>query len=160
MTITDKKVVHIHYTLKNDAGDTLDSSEGRDPLAYIHGLKNIIVGLEKALTGKSKGDKVSAKIPPEEGYGVKRDDLVQKAKLEQFEDPSQVKVGAAFQMQTPDGVVLATVVEVGTEEITLDLNHPLADQTLHFEVDIVDIRDASKEELEHGHVHGPGGHQH
>jgi FKBP-type peptidyl-prolyl cis-trans isomerase SlyD len=160
MKISKNAVVLMHYTLKNESGETLDTSDGADPMAFICGAGNIIPGLESKLEGKTKGDKVNAVVKPEDGYGVKNDDLIQTAPISKFEDPEQVKVGVTFQIQSPNGVVHANVTKVDDKEVTFDMNHPLADQTLHFDVEIVEVRKATKDELDHGHVHGPGGHDH
>src|SRR4051812_20059246 len=159
MQIADQKVVSIDYTLTGSDGQVIDSSEGREPLAYLHGAGNIIPGLEKALTGKAAGDAVTAKIPPAEGYGEKDPQLVQAIPRDRF--PAQdIKVGMQFQAQGGGQARVVTVVNVDPENVTIDANHPLAGQTLNFDVKVVDVREATQEELSHGHVHGPGGHQH
>ncbi len=158
MQISENKVVSIHYTLKNDAGEVLDSSIGQQPLSYLHGRKNIISGLENALTGKSVGDKFQVDIPPEEAYGERNDALFQVLPREVFQGVENIEVGMQFYSETPEGVQMITVTKVDGDEITVDANHPLAGQTLHFEVEVIDIRDATPEELEHGHVHD--GHHH
>jgi FKBP-type peptidyl-prolyl cis-trans isomerase SlyD len=158
MKISDDKVVQIDYTLKNDEGQILDSSEGREPLAYLHGAGNIIPGLESALEGKEEGDTLSVTIMPAEGYGERDEALVMAVDRSEFPDPQQVQVGARFNIQTDQGVHLATVTDVTEDQAKLDLNHPLAGETLHFDVEVVDIKEASEEEREHGHVHG--GHTH
>ena len=161
MQITKDKVVLINYTLKNNAGDVIDSSEGSDPLAYLHGAENIIPGLEKALEGKVAGDSLSVTISPEEAYGNFDESKVQSVPKEMFEDAGEVVVGAQYHAAGPDGgYITITVTEVTDDTVTVDANHPLAGETLNFEVAIVEIRDASEEELEHGHVHGAGGHHH
>ncbi len=160
MLISNEKVVAIHYTLTNDQGQVLDSSEGRDPLAYIHGAGSIIPGLERALEGKDVGDTLAVVIPPEEGYGRRNEELVQTIAMSNFEDPSQVKLGVRFQVQTPEAAYLATVTQIVGDQVTIDMNHPLADETLHFDVNVVEVREATEEELEHGHVHAPGEHAH
>jgi FKBP-type peptidyl-prolyl cis-trans isomerase SlyD len=160
MIIADKKVVLMHYTLTDDSGETLDTSKGEDPLGFIYGIGNIIPGLEKAIAGKKVGDKVKATVPPEEGYGVKKDDLIQTAPLSKFDNPKEIEVGVQFEIETPERVMAASVTKVDKDTVTFDMNHPLADLTLHFDVEITEIREATKEELEHGHVHGPGGHHH
>ncbi len=160
MNITKDKVVSIDYTLTNDQGEILDSSSGREPLAYIHGIGNLIPGLEKELEGKVQGDKLVAHIQPEEAYGIRSEELVQDVPLSNFQNPEDVKVGAQFQIQNGEHVHIATVTKVGESSATVDMNHPLADETLHFDVEIMDVRDATSEELEHGHVHGAGGHHH
>jgi len=160
MKISEKKVVQIHYTLKNDSGEILDSSEGRDPLVYMHGKGNIIPGLENALNEKESGEKISVVIPPEEAYGVRNEGLVQQVALSRFQDPENIRTGVQVQVSTNDGSSIARVTKIENEEVTLDLNHPLADETLHFEVEVMGVREATQEELSHGHVHGPGGHHH
>jgi len=160
MNITKDKVASIDYTLTNDKGEVLDSSSGRDPLVYMQGYGNLIPGLEKELEGKVKGDKLVAIIPPELGYGVQSDDMIQEVPIANFEKPEDIKMGAQFQVQMEEHVHIATVTAVKDDIITVDMNHPLAGETLHFDVEVMDIREASKEELEHGHVHGTGGHHH
>ena len=160
MKIAKDVVVVMHYTLKNDAGNVIDSSDGGDPLAFIFGNGQIIPGLEEQLDGKAVGDKLNAKVTPDKGYGERNDEMVQTVPMSQFEDKEQIKVGVQFQADTPQGPVLLTVLEVKGEEVVLDSNHPLAGETLHFDVEITEVREATEEEKEHGHVHGPGGHQH
>lgn len=160
MKLTKDKVALIDYTLKNDEGQILDSSEGHGPLAFIQGHNNIIPGLEKALEGKKAGDKIQATIAPEDGYGPQHDQLIQSVPLDQFEDKSQIEIGAQFEVQLPHGLHIATITQLGDTHATIDLNHPLAGETLHFDVTIADVRDATEEELAHGHVHGEGGHDH
>lgn len=160
MQISKDAVVHIHYTLKNDAGEVLDSSEGAEPLAYMHGNGNLIAGLEKALEGKQSGDSLQVSIPPAEGYGVRDASLIQEVPRSAFGGISKVEVGMQFQAESNYGPRTVTVTQVTGDTVTVDGNHPLADETLHFNVQIVEVRAASEEELEHGHVHGAGGHHH
>ncbi|HHE54816.1 MAG TPA: peptidylprolyl isomerase [Caldithrix abyssi] len=159
MQITDNKVVSIHYTLKNDAGEVLDSSIGQQPLAYLHGRKNIISGLENALTGKNVGDKFHVDVPPEEAYGERNDTLFQELPREVFQGVDNIEPGMQFYSETPEGVQMITVTKVEGDTITVDANHPLAGQTLHFDVEVMDVREATEEELQHGHVHDSS-HQH
>ncbi|MEA3287237.1 MAG: peptidylprolyl isomerase [Candidatus Marinimicrobia bacterium] len=160
MNITKDKVVSIDYTLTDDHGKVLDSSSGKDPLAYIHGGGGLIAGLEKELEGKTNGDKLIAIIPPEEAYGIFSEEMIQEVPLENFHDPKEVQTGVQFQIEVEGHIHIATVTSVGENTATVDMNHPLADKTLHFDVEVVDVRDATQEELEHGHVHGAGGHHH
>ncbi|BCX88338.1 FKBP-type peptidyl-prolyl cis-trans isomerase SlyD [Methylomarinovum tepidoasis] len=153
MQVSENKVVSIHYTLKNDAGEVIDSSEGREPLTYLHGVGNIIPGLEKALEGKDVGEHVDVSIAPEEAYGERNDALVQAVPRSAFEGVDEIKPGMQFQAQTPAGMQILTVVKVEGDEVIVDGNHPLAGETLHFSVDITDVRDATEEEKSHGHVH-------
>jgi FKBP-type peptidyl-prolyl cis-trans isomerase SlyD len=160
MKIEDNKVVQMHYHLTDEKGTVLDSSQGREPLSYIHGAGNIIIGLEKQLTGKVAGDKVNAVVAPAEGYGERDDNLVQVVPKSGFQGDEELTVGMQVQVGSQQGNTIATVAKIEEEEVTLDVNHPLADVTLTFDVEVVEVRDATKEELDHGHVHGPGGHHH
>ena len=159
--ITKNKVVTIHYVLKDNEGNELDSSKGKDPLVYLHGASNIIVGLEEELEGKTVGDTVDAVISPEKGYGVPVDALIQTVPREAFgEAIDDIEVGKRFQAETEQGPVPVIVTAMDETTVTVDGNHPLAGKELHFNVSISDVRDATAEESEHGHAHGPGGHQH
>jgi FKBP-type peptidyl-prolyl cis-trans isomerase SlyD len=158
--VSSDKVVLIHYTLKDDAGEVVDTSGGGEPLAYIQGHGNLVQGLEKALEGKDKGSKVTVSVPPEEGYGKFDPKLIQRVPKRSMQSAGQIKKGMQFQARTEDGMRVFTVTALVGDMVTLDGNHPLADKTLHFAVEVVDVRDASAEELEHGHVHGVGGHHH
>jgi FKBP-type peptidyl-prolyl cis-trans isomerase SlyD len=160
MQIIKKSVVMIDYTLTDDAGAVVDTSEGREPLSYIQGSGNIIPGLESALEGKSAGDSLRVSIPPEEGYGVRQDSLMAQVPRDRFESAGELTVGMQFQTQAESGIQVVTVVEVDDDTVTVDANHPLAGSALNFEVSVVGVRDATPEELEHGHVHGPEAHGH
>ncbi|MDA7947389.1 MAG: peptidylprolyl isomerase [Hyphomicrobiaceae bacterium] len=154
MDIGDKCVVSFHYTLTNADGEKLDSSDGRDPLKYLHGASNIVPGLEKALEGKSAGDNLKVTVEPGDAYGDVNPELVHKVPRTAFESTQEIKPGMQFQAQGPDGEAhLITVKDVDGEEVTVDANHPLAGQTLHFDVEVKDVREATKEELENGHAH-------
>ena len=160
MQIQPNSVVTLHYTLTNNEGEIIDASDDGSFL-YMHGAMNIIPGLENALTGKSAGDEVSVKVSPEEGYGVKEAERIQEVPKEMFEGADQIEVGTQFHAQSPDGAaVVVTVVEVKEDVVVIDGNHALAGVELNFEVKIVDVREASEEEIAHGHVHGPHGHDH
>ncbi|BFM12525.1 peptidylprolyl isomerase [Simiduia litorea] len=157
MNIADKLVASIHYTLTNDEGEVIDSSAGHAPLDYIQGLGNIIPGLENALNGKAVGDKLQVVIEPVDGYGEYNAELVQELPRTMFEGVDTIEVGMAFQAQTAAGMQVVEVKEVDEETVTIDGNHQLAGQRLHFDVEVVAIREASAEELSHGHVHAAGG---
>ncbi len=156
MQIEKHKVASIHYTLKNNEGTVLDTSSGGSPLVYIHGIGNLIPGMEEGLEGKQKGDKVALKVAPEKGYGEKDDRMVQQVPRTAF-GKQEIKVGQQF--QTDRGQVV-TVTNVGLDQITVDGNHPLAGVELNFDVEVMDVRNATPDEIAHGHVHGPGGHHH
>lgn len=160
MNVEANKVVVIDYTLRNDAGEILDQSTPDAPLAYLHGHNNLIPGLENALVGKGQGEQVDASIPPEEAYGEYDASLVQTLPRAMFQGVDTVEPGMQFQAQMGEGVQIVTVKEADDENVTIDANHVLAGETLHFDVTVREVRDASAEELDHGHVHGPGGHHH
>ncbi len=154
MSIESGKVVTIHYTLKDVDGNTLESTSGNDPLAYLHGSHNIIPGLESALAGKAEGETVSVLVAPEDGYGPRVPELIQEVPRSAFEGVDNITPGMAFNAGTDDGSTHRVVVTAVTDEtVTVDGNHPLAGQSLNFDVEVVGIRDASEEEISHGHVH-------
>jgi FKBP-type peptidyl-prolyl cis-trans isomerase SlyD len=160
MIIANESVVTLKYTLKNAAGEILDTSEGREPLVYLHGLGALIPGLENELAGKTADTKLEVVIEPENAYGTRRDELLRVVSKEGFQGEEELTEGMRVQLDTEHGPAIALVTKISEEEVTLDLNHPLADMTLHFDVEIASVRAASAEEIEHGHVHGEGGHQH
>ena len=161
MKVGKDKVVLMHYTLKNDAGDVIDSSDGGDPLPFLQGHGNIIPGLESALEGSKIGDKLDVSIKPEEGYGERMQDAIQEIPSSALQGVDKVKVGMQLQSQDQDGnAFLVSVTKIEDDKITVDGNHPLAGQTLHFSVSIESIRKAEPEELSHGHVHADGNHHH
>jgi FKBP-type peptidyl-prolyl cis-trans isomerase SlyD len=153
MQIEKNKVVEIDYTLKDDGGEVLDSSEGREPLSYIQGAGNLIPGVETALEGKSSGERVEITVPPETGYGVRDDSLLLKIERDKFSEVEDLKEGLRFRMDTPDGPMVFTVMEIDESEVLVDGNHPLAGMTLNFDITVQSVRDATEAELEHGHVH-------
>ncbi|QOR38266.1 peptidylprolyl isomerase [Billgrantia diversa] len=160
MQIAQNSVVAFHYTLTNDTGEVLDSSEGRQPLTYLHGAGNIIPGLEKQLEGREAGEKLNVAVSPEEGYGEVQPQLVQEVPRDAFQGVEAVEPGMQFQAQTQGGPLMVTVTQVEGDTVTVDGNHPLAGQKLNFDVEIAEVREASQEEIEHGHVHGEGGVEH
>lgn len=160
-TIENDKAVSIHYTLTLDGGQVVDSSSGKDPLVYLHGHNNIIPGLERELAGKAAGEHLVVRVEPQDGYGVANPQLVQEVPREALQGVDTIEVGTMFQASAEDGSVqMIRVVKIEGESITIDGNHELAGKTLNFDVRVDAIRDGSAEELTHGHVHGPGGHQH
>ena len=150
----------MHYTLRSDAGEVIDQSEKDQPLAYLHGNGNLIPGLERELDGKQAGDKLKVRIAPEDGYGLKEEGLIQRVPRNAFGANTTIAVGMQFHAQSNHGERTVTVTQVADDMITVDGNHPLAGQHLNFEVEITEVRAPTEEELEHGHVHGPGGHHH
>ena len=160
MQIEKNRVVFLHYTLKGDDGTVIDSSSGRQPMSYLHGKNNIIPGLEQALAGRNAGDKVEVAIAPDQGYGRRDDRLVQILPRSKFEGVGDLKPGMQVRASGSQGARLVTIVRVDRDFITVDANHPLAGRTLHFAVEITEVRKATHEEVSHGHVHAPGAHQH
>jgi FKBP-type peptidyl-prolyl cis-trans isomerase SlyD len=154
LLIGDNAVVSIHYHLTDPEGNTLDSSQGGEPLKYLHGAGNLIPGLESALVGKVAGDELTVTVPPEEAYGDVEPELIQVVERAVFQGIDAIEPGMAFQAQGPDGGAQRVVVrEVDGDNVTIDGNHPLAGVTLSFAVQVVDVRPATDEEVAHGHVH-------
>jgi FKBP-type peptidyl-prolyl cis-trans isomerase SlyD len=159
MQIANQAVVTIDYTLTDDQGAVLDSSNGEEPLTYIHGSGSIIPGLENALAGRAAGDALKVTVAPVDGYGERDEELVQAVPRNRFPAAS-IEVGMRFHAQGSDGSQVVTVVAVDDANVTVDANHPLAGMTLAFDVKVLEVRTATADELEHGHVHGKGGHEH
>lgn len=154
LLIGDNLVVSIHYKLTNDSGDVLDSSEGGDPLSYLHGAGNLIPGLEKELKGKAAGAALQVSVAPDEAYGPVHDALIEVVPRAAFQGVDNIEPGMAFEASGQDGQSRRIVVtEVSDDDITVDGNHPLAGVSLNFDVEVVEVRDATQEEIEHGHVH-------
>jgi FKBP-type peptidyl-prolyl cis-trans isomerase SlyD len=158
VSIKQDSVVTFNYTLKGDDGDVIDSSGPGEPLAYLHGHGNLVAGLEREIEGKSAGDKLSVKVTPAEGYGELNKNLIQKVPRRSLKGISKITVGMRLHTQTGEGPRAVTVTNVTGDMVTLDGNHPLAGKNLNFDIEIVDVREPTEEELAHGHVHGPGGH--
>jgi FKBP-type peptidyl-prolyl cis-trans isomerase SlyD len=160
ITIDADKVVTFHYTLRAEDGAQIESSVGKDPVIYMHGHANIVPGLEQEMTGRRGGDKFSATVAPEHAYGPHDASAVQRVPIKHLATRGKIVAGQMVAVNTHQGVRHARAVKVGHFNVDLDLNHPLAGKTLVFEIEIVDVRPATVEELEHGHAHGPGGHGH
>ncbi len=159
-TITKDTAVKFNYTLKDDDGNILDQSPEGQPLAYLHGHSNIIPGLEQQLEGKSAGERVNAIVEPVDGYGEYQELAVQKVPRDNFQGVEDIQAGMQFQSEAGGQVMLVTVTDVNDEEVTVDANHPLAGKRLTFDVEIQEVRAATEDELNHGHVHGAGGVEH
>lgn len=160
MQIAKNKVVAIDYVLKDDKGQVLDSSEGREPLSYLHGAGTIIPGLERELDGKQTGDELEVAVAAKDAYGDRNEALIQDVPREQFDGVDDLEVGMKFRVDSTQGPMVITVTRIGDEVVTVDGNHPLAGLNLNFAVNVRDVREATEEELSHGHAHGPGGHAH
>lgn len=160
MQITKNCVVSFHYSLKNDQGEELENSQGGDPSLYLHGANNIITGLEKAMEGKSAGDNFEVDLSPADAYGERRDDMTQRVPAKYLKHEGKLHPGQMVRINTDKGMRSATVLKVGKFSVDVDMNHPLAGQQLHFSISVTDVRAATAEEVQHGHAHGVGGHQH
>lgn len=160
MNIANNCIASFHYTLTDKDGKVLDSSEGREPLAYLHGSGNIIPGLEKELEGKQAGDKLTVAVPAAEAYGERNDAMMQELPANMFSGVDKIEVGMEFHAQTEQGVQVVSVAAVDGDTVTVDANHPLAGVDLNFDVEITEVRPATEEEVSHGHAHGVGGHEH
>ncbi|MBS0568745.1 MAG: peptidylprolyl isomerase [Proteobacteria bacterium] len=162
MKAEKNKVVTFHYHLTDETGTKVDSSHDRaEPLTILFGHGQIIPGLEQAMEGHEAGDKFDVSVPPEHGYGERREDFTQRVPKKYFRDADHLKAGDATVLSVQGGGYRQVVVlKVGSSVIDVDLNHPMAGKTLKFDVEVTDVRDATPEEVEHGHVHGEGGHHH
>lgn len=160
MNIEKNSVVQFHYSLKDETGEQIETTEGKDPMAYLHGHKNIIAGLEKALLGKSEGETFSVTIEPKEAYGARKEDALQRIPLKHMQGAKKWKKGMVAVVKTDQGQRQVVVQKVGKFNADCDLNHPLAGKTLTFDIDVMSVREASAEEKSHGHAHGVGGHHH
>ena len=160
MSISQDQVVSIHYTLTDEAGLVIDRSADGEPLTYLHGHGNLIAGLERELAGKSAGERLNVTIAPTDAYGEYDRALVQQVPRRALKGVPNLRVGLQLEAHTPQGPRVVRVTRLAGDMVTLDGNHPLAGKTLKFAVEIAAVRDATAEELTHGHVHGPGGHAH
>jgi len=161
MQIDKNKVVSFHYKLSDDQGNAIEDSHQNEPLVIMYGHRNIIAGLEQAMAGHVAGDHFDVVVPPEQGYGARRADFTQRVPKKYFRDADQLKPGDTTVLTTKEGRQQAVeVIKVGSSVVDVDLNHPMAGKTLHFGIEITDVREATEEEIAHGHAHGPGGHHH
>ena len=161
MKIEKDKVVSFHYSLSEEQGTPIEDSHEHEPLVILFGHRNIIAGLEQAMAGHEAGDKFDVVVPPAQGYGERREDFTQRVPKKYFRDAEHLKPGDSTVLNTQDGrQQMVQVTKVGSSVIDVDLNHPMAGKTLRFAIEVTDVRDASAEEIEHGHVHGAGGHAH
>ncbi|XPF94414.1 FKBP-type peptidyl-prolyl cis-trans isomerase [Colwellia sp. RE-S-Sl-9] len=160
MKIAEKTVVQFHYVLKEEDGTEIESSYDNDPMAYLHGANNTLVGLENALAGKEAGDKFSVTLQPDEAYGERQEDMIQRIPVKHLQGAAKWKAGMTAVVQTEQGQRQVTVVKVGKFMVTVDINPPLAGKVLTFDLEVVDVREATEDEVKHGHAHGVGGHHH
>ncbi len=161
MVIAPHKVVSFNYIVSDaSTAEVLDSTENHDPLTYLHGAQNIIPGLELAMEGRSQGDQFEVTIAAADAYGEYSEDRVQQVPIQAFDGMEKIEPGVAVTAQTEQGEIDMIITEVEGDQVTVDANHPLAGRSLTFKVTVETIRDASEEEIDHGHAHGPGGYQH
>ena len=160
MKIADKTVVQFHYTITGENGEELDTSLKGEPMAYLHGHNNMLVGVEKQLTDKEAGDKVAFTLQPEEAYGERQEDAIQRVPTKHLQGAKSWKKGMVAVVNTEQGQRQVTVLKVGKFMVTVDLNPPLAGKVLNFDIEVINVRAATDEEIDHGHAHGVGGHQH
>lgn len=160
MEVSKNCVVVFHYHLSKVGGDELETSRSGDPIAYLHGHKGIIAGLEEALTGRSAGDIFTIDIPAAKAYGERREDSQQRVPIKHILNKGRLRPGMSVKINTSQGARDVTIIKVGKFNVDVDTNHPFAGQDLSFDVEIVEVRQATAEELSHGHAHGPGGHHH
>ncbi len=160
MDIAKNTVVSFDFILKNNDGQVLDSSEKDGPLVYLHGVGQLVPGLENELEGKKIGDRFDVSLAPKDAYGEKNDELIQKVPKSEFQSPTDLQVGMQFEVPAQGGNVLLTITAIEGDMVEVDGNHPLAGETLNFNITVTEVRAASEEEIAHGHVHGPGGHDH
>ena len=160
MIIERDRVVRFHYSFAGDGGEVIESSREREAVAVLQGHGNIVRGVDEALAGRAAGDSFQVTVAPEEGYGRRIDGRTQRVPKKHVRGPKRLKPGDQVILETNQGVRDVTVLKVGRTVVDVDLNHPLAGQTLVFDIEILEVREAQPEELAHGHVHGPGGHGH
>jgi len=160
LRVVKDRVVRFHYQIFDAAGEVVESTRDGEPLAILHGRGNVMRGIEDALGGRTTGDRFDVTLPPEQAYGPRKDDFTQRISKKYFPRPARLKPGMTTQLSTEEGVRSVTVLKVGGKVVDVDMNHPLAGQTLRFDLEVVDVREATREEISHRHVHGAGGHHH
>lgn len=160
MSIAENMVVQFHYTLKDGEGQILESSSEGHPMTYLHGHNSLLPGLEQALAGKNAGDKFTATLPPELAFGEVMPDSEQRVPISHLRGAKKWEAGMMAILQTAQGQQQVTILKVGHTMATVDTNHPMAGKTLIFDIEVANVREATAEELQHGHAHGPGGHHH
>ncbi|WP_298774293.1 peptidylprolyl isomerase [uncultured Shewanella sp.] len=160
MSINDDMVVQFNYTLRDEKGDVLETNEGHDPIAYLHGHDNMMPGVEKSIAGKEVGEKFTVTLPAAETYGERNEGAEQRVSVKHLQGAKVWKPGMRALINTDQGQRQVTIVKVGKFMATVDVNHPLAGRELTFDIELLDAREATAEEIAHGHAHGKGGHQH
>ncbi len=160
MQIATDTVVHFHYRLSQADGPELENSQPGEPMAYLHGHGAMLPAVEQALAGRTAGEQVSITLPPERAYGLRREGSQQRVPIKHLLFKGKPRPGMAVKINTSNGPRDVVIIKVGRFTVDVDTNHPFAGMSLTFDIDILDVREATAEERSHGHVHGPGGHQH
>ncbi|HQY36204.1 MAG TPA: peptidylprolyl isomerase [Pseudomonadota bacterium] len=160
MQIAEHTIVRFHYDLADEAGQPIESSREREPMAILYGAGNVIPGIEKAIEGRRAGERLQVTVPPAEGYGERREGLTQRVPKKFFNEARKLRPGDSTVLGSNQGPRVVTVLKIGETVIDVDLNHPMAGRTLCFDIEIIEVREASAEEIAHGHAHEPGGHAH
>ena len=160
MQSAEHTIVRFHYDLADEAGQPIESSREREPMAILYGAGNVIPGIEKAIEGRRAGERLQVTVPPAEGYGERREGLTQRVPKKFFNEARKLRPGDSTVLGSNQGPRVVTVLKIGETVIDVDLNHPMAGRTLCFDIEIIEAREASAEEIAHGHAHEPGGHAH
>jgi FKBP-type peptidyl-prolyl cis-trans isomerase SlyD len=160
MQIGPDTVVSFHYTLRNAAGELVETSRDSEPTLYLHGHGNVMPAIEKQLEGRAVGDSFTATLSAADAFGEKQEDSIQRVAIKYFKHAGKLMPGQAVRLNTENGPMTVTVIKVGKFSVDVDTNHPLAGQDVSFDVEVMDVRAASAEEIQHGHAHGVGGHHH
>ena len=160
MQIAEHTIVRFHYDLADEAGQPIESSREREPMAILYGAGNVIPGIEKAIEGRRAGERLQVTVPPAEGYGERREGLTQRVPKKFFNEARKLRPGDSTVLGSNQGPRVVTVLKIGETVIDVDLNPPMAGRTLCFDIEIMEVREASAEEIAHGHAHEPGGHAH
>jgi len=160
LAVARDRVVRFHYEMRDEAGTVLESSRAEQPLAILQGRGNLMPGIEAALEGRLPGERFEVTLAPEQAYGERREGLTQRVSKKYFQQAVRLKPGMTVQLSTREGPRPVTVLKVGGKVVDVDLNHPLAGRALVFDIEVLEVREATAEEIAHRHVHGPGGHHH
>ena len=160
MQIAEHTIVRFHYDLADEAGQPIESSREREPMAILYGAGNVIPGIEKAIEGRRAGERLQVTVPPAEGYGERREGLTQRVPKKFFNEARKLRPGDSTVLGSNQGPRVVTVLKIGEPVLDVDLNHPTAGRSLCFDIEIIEVREASAEEIAHGHAHEPGGHAH
>lgn len=160
MQVEQNTVVTFHYTIKDEAHTLLETSDDNEPITYLHGSEGVLPALQEAMLGKTLNDQITVTLPPEKAYGEYNAELQTRISAKYLRHLKKFKAGDVVPVNTDQGQQWVTVLKKGLKTVDVDGNHPFAGKTLSFVITIEDVREASAEEIDHGHVHGPGGVEH